>query len=889
MAPIFFRRSLLALTIAGIATPALATQIALTNSGITLENAAYNENTEVTGNYDRNDLARQEGAVAIKGTTFEKDLTINANISGSTEKNSDQAEHPDYQYVYGIGLNVYEPVFDKDDPTAISAETKVKGDLVNNADVSINGAGARALLIHNDVVIEGSVINNGSLEAHWDDSHHRTASGIGIAGTAEALGSAPVINGDLINSTSGKIITSGKDSVGINLEGAKITGKLINNGEIIVNGEESKGIELDALVVDYNNWLSRNTEIHSIENNGKIIATGDSTKGIYIRGTKFIEQGYPEGVYSDQVKIVNNGEINAATGIYVDNDQNSFIFVDNSGIIKSDQSAIDAKGAVALDFLGGEISGRLTNLYLIEVSGDATYNGLNNNEFDIIVDNIPDEAKQLGLGWVEIGGDNNPVTLKLGKEHTSIKGSLYINQGSSVELNISEKTQADKPILLVSGIAELSEGSSIKLSTQSEDFVVGGKKYVLLQAGEIQNKGVEITSSSLLLNIEDFDVTSTEVVATVSSKSKDEVEDVIEDIGGSDNAQKAGANFGEVAALLAERDPSDPVFLAYMAASEDPEALMALTEQFSAEVNGGNTHAALTNITQINNTVSNRTASIRGASSGDALQETGAWVQTLYSDASQNKRDGVAGFNAYSRGIALGADGKLNDQLTLGLAYSFLHTSVNSKNGNKTDVDGNALTLYAGFEEGNYFVDSNISYGFNKNKSHRSIANTRAKGTYDSKTLSADVTAGYTYNVNSQLALEPRATARYARIDIDSFREKGSSAALKTKHQRYEVAELGAGARLVGNFPMGNGMLQPQLTAMAYHDLAADRIKSTSTFVLGNTPFVSQGAKAVRNSYEATVGADYRLGALTLGANYSYTGKTSYHSDTVTAKVRYDF
>lgn len=70
------------------------------------------------------------------------------------------------------------------------------------------------------------------------------------------------------------------------------------------------------------------------------------------------------------------------------------------------------------------------------------------------------------------------------------------------------------------------------------------------------------------------------------------------------------------------------------------------------------------------------------------LQHTGVWAQALYSDANQDLRDGVAGFNAYNRGIALGADGKLTDQLTLGVAYSFLHTSVNSDSGNTTDVGG---------------------------------------------------------------------------------------------------------------------------------------------------------------------------------------------------------
>ena len=167
-------------------------------------------------------------------------------------------------------------------------------------------------------------------------------------------------------------------------------------------------------------------------------------------------------------------------------------------------------------------------------------------------------------------------------------------------------------------------------------------------------------------------------------------------------------------------------------------------------MNGGATQAATSGQTLVSNVTGNRTSSLRGASSGDVLQNTGLWAQALYSDANQDLRDGVAGFNAYSRGIAIGADGKLTDQLTLGVAYSFLHTSVNSDSGNTTDVDGNALTLYSGFEQGNYFVDANLSYGLNDNESKRRIASTTAKGDYDSQVLGANVVGGYTYHLNEQ-------------------------------------------------------------------------------------------------------------------------------------------
>lgn len=270
-------------------------------------------------------------------------------------------------------------------------------------------------------------------------------------------------------------------------------------------------------------------------------------------------------------------------------------------------------------------------------------------------------------------------------------------------------------------------------------------------------------------------------------------------------------------------------------------------------------------------------------------RKQGVWVQALYSDANQDLRDGVAGYNAYSRGIAIGADGKLNDQLTLGVAYSFLNTDVNSENGNETEVDGHAFTLYSGYELGRYFVDSSLTYGVNSNEGSRYVLGENAKSDYDSSVLGLNITGGYSYSISDNLVLEPRLAARYSRIDIDSYREKNATLALAIEDQRYEVIELGAGLRVAAQYPLGRGTLEPQAKLMAYHDFAADQASSTSAFVLGGTPFVTSGAKPARNSYEAGIGADYRLGQFTIGLGYDYVGKSDFNADTFTAKVRYDF
>lgn len=315
-----------------------------------------------------------------------------------------------------------------------------------------------------------------------------------------------------------------------------------------------------------------------------------------------------------------------------------------------------------------------------------------------------------------------------------------------------------------------------------------------------------------------------------------------------------------------------------------------VAEQMTPDVDGAAANVATQGLALISGVTSSRTSAIRGQSSGAALAETGVWAQGLYSDARQGTRNDVAGYNAYTSGMAIGADAKVTDSLTVGVAYGYMDSTVNSKRGNTTEVDGHSFTVYTGYELGNYFVDSSLIYSKNENNSKREILNTTAKGTYDSNTLGLSVLGGYDFQLDG-MTVSPLVGMNYSNTKLDGYTEKGSAAALRNGSQRYEIAELGAGARLSASYPLGQGRLEPQVQAMVYHDFAADSAKSTSTFVnaVGGSSFVAYGAKPQRTSYQTNVGADYKIGAFTVGGSYGYTGKKGFDSDTFAAKVRYDF
>lgn len=869
MASMLFRKTLLALAVATTALPAHAQTVQLTNSGFKSENQTYADSLEITGSYSG--TAGENDPIEFNGSHLQQDLILNATINSTGD------------FAGGVDMDAYET------PTAW-INNRIDGNLIHKGSISAVGGGANALRI-DPAVIGGSVINEGLLSAKGepleDGGAVDIATGIDMSGSTR-------IKGDLINAASGRIIVEGEDATGIYLTGGQIVGKVINNGLIQAGGEDSVGLEVAG---GFNGTTYAGTKLLGIENNGTIIATGADANGIRITRANFSTIAN---------HIVNTGTIQATdAAIYITANEadgqpggRARVHIVNSGTLISNDEAIDAsdsQSAVYVRLLdGSKVTGNLINLNDLYITGDVQFTGTD-SQADGANIRLSHQYSAVDIGNPSFGH----TRLNLLGTHTSIDGRVYVANDTTLVLNLSSATRPDTPVLSVSDFIRFSKDSQIQLAAQGSDFSANAVQYKLIQAGELvvtddnddvdPNGKLNLTSSSALLNIDSYTLEDNTLVATVTAKGQEQVEEIVVGNGGSANGQKAIGSLVNDGVInrIREQNPNDPFLQTLLNTSEADLARIA--EQLTPETNGSATQAATTSQNLVSNVTGSRTSSLRGASSGDAFKEAGVWVQSLYSDATQDLRDGVAGYNAYSRGVAVGADGKLNDQLTLGLAYSFINTDVNGKSGNKTEVDSHAFTFYGGYELGNYFLDGSLTYGVNDNDSKRRIAGTQAKASYDSDLLGLNLVGGYTWKINPQMLVEPRLAARYSQVNIDGYREKGSSAALKVEDQRYEAIELGAGVRVAGSFNLGAGTLEPQVRLMAYHDFAADEASSTSTFLLGSTPFVTSGAKAVRNSYEAGIGTDYKLGAVTLGVNYDYIGKSGFDADVFSAKVRYDF
>lgn len=857
-----FQKSLLAIMVGAISTQVLAVEVDLGAGKTQFVSETYNESLILTGQTTQITTPTHSppAGLGVADTHIQGSLINRADITLESQGNTIRAIAIDPMFWTG--------------PANLNPGT-VTGDVIQAGNVLMRNGSYEGLEI-GATTIGGSVINSGTI---------RSTPPVGTVTTPGYLGGGEgiylhgtTIAGDVSNT--GVIDMAGPDAIGLVLDvnsgtPTTIGGKLLNSGSITATGDGAWGVEVETA-----------TNPLRIENSGLVSANGNEAKGLtfyagtvdYILNTGIIEAkgasanafdfsgaSFAQNSATGARGIVNRGLIAAdGTAIQVDAAKQVATFEINqqAGEIRSNSgTAIDAANLAALNWTGGNIVGDLLNLNAVNIDGQANFSG-----------------KRI-IAPVSV----NSGSLNLAAPGTAITGNLNVASGAGIDMHLSDSVVPTTPYLTVNGVARFAPSSKLTVSAQPGDFARthNGTQYTLLQATSVQNNGLSVASSSSLLNVLSYSADAQTVKAVVAVKDNQQVQQDLAGVGASAASATAVNTFKN--GVLGQLGQDDQVFQA-LANAGTAQQLAQVGDQLKPDVNRGALDVALSGQTVVNGAIFNRLTDQR-----ESHQVGGVWVQGLSSNMDQDGRGGDNGYSANSSGMAVGVDGRVNDTTTLGVAYSYLNSNIHSDLGNKTDVEGHALSLYGNWSLQNWFADASLSYGHNDNDSKRHIAGTTAKGSYDSNVLSASVIGGYSFKPSQAVVIEPRVAARYSNVRMDGYDEKGSSASLSTRSQRYEVGELGAGVRLAGHLPMGAGSLQPEATLMAYHDLMGDRVAQTSSFVAGGSAFTVTGASVARDSYEASVGVNYQVSDFTVGASYTRQARSGFDADGVMLKARYAF
>lgn len=844
--------------------------------------------TEIaTGTYDRINLVnngqRDEGQGGVKadGPQVAGDFTSNSNFALTGD------------FVTGITID--------DD----SQKGNIGGSFTNNGNINATGYNASGVLIADTVIGQdgvvddaiGNFVNNGNITV-TDQS--------GVAAT-DSQGGVVLehvrLTGDLINK--GVIDVAADGIAGIKVDGqdknsadtfkyARIDRDVVNDGVIKATGDGARGIELSMVNfgqdVENNGTISVSgedsvalrldrTDYNRVINTGSISASGEGAIGIEIRESF----GNPLLLHADSASngqnpqyLMKNGIINEGTivsdgvGIKITNDllqtgegetsnvDNFYRITQNSGLISGAESAIDGNGQANLYLNGGSIVGNIEGIRAAFVNGNVSISSalIEANSLDVVTGNL----------YVA--------------EVTNVTGDMFVRNAAGLSLFVNDSTDPSKGIVSVDGKLTLEQGSVVGVTTNPGAFNKETTKYVLISAGELENLGAQVKSVTPLLSVTNVTWSDTSLTADVGLATGEEAGGGLSAIGVDANGLAASKAF--IDGVLSKLPTNSNLYQTFINAND--AQLRRLATSLQPETNRAAQSASLAATGLTASAIGNRAASV-GANSGDALVETGAWVKVLHGNSDQGSRSGIAGYDANSNGLIIGADGKLNEQTTLGLAFSHVHTNVSGDNGNDTEVNTNLLSAYGSWEQGPVSVLGSLSYGKGDNESKRYVAGERAKGKYDSTVLAADLSAGYKIALNENLNVIPTLATRYSKVEIDSFSEKGTGAALRSGSQSLEVFDVGGGFKLEGQY----GNFKPTARLMAFHDFAQDNANTTSSFVLGGTTFATTGAPATKWTYETGVGLEWTKGQYTVGASYDYTRKADFHADTFALTGRIDF
>ncbi len=790
--------------------------------------------------------------------------------------------------------------------------------LVNEG--SLSAPQSRGISVNN-TIISGELRNSGSIDS-LNSGIYLLNSAAGYLNNSGAINVSEghgikVIGGGFaggVTNDTGATLTAGHHGISLD-QVTLVNGSLLNRGAIVAgtanaegNGMEAFNSTINGLVVNADGAtidaaaggivLDNTTGVTNVVNAGTISAGGvgitvanTAVSGV-TQNTGTVSGGAFSGVISqgDDTRDVETQQL-----AFDLRTQANPVKLENTGIINGDilgRSLRDELGDV-LTLAGGELNGDVHDIEETNVTGTIS---LNNTFFSF---NNSSTLTVTETGSLQMG-DTSLVSVQGGYQQV---GQL-----------IFEVDEASRPftqaIVDVTDVAEIADGSAFEMSLKNNDLrslnpVDGaGRDIVLVEADNgatVDVDAVTITDNTILLNTlvgqRDSD---RQVVANVSVADTG----LLAASGGADvNAQnairalQATNSEGLIELYDSNRALYDQLFEGSATDFADfAERLVASPETGIAAGQSAQAEAV--------NTILTRIAELRtgaaGISAGDDedagtdIRPDSLWIRAIYSDGKQDAtRHNGSDFNEYSlrsSGFTIGADKDVSDTLTLGVGVTLANSTANergSRQGANSETKTVLGSVYAGWRDQDYFADASVSMG----KGSTDLNSTEWEADYDSSQIGVSVLAGKSilFNNNDTL-VEPRVGLNYTRLKSDKYSYEGATGTETIGSQNLETLELGAGVRLVTGIEMGDALLLPEASLMAWHDFKADGVEVDVAFETGGGSFTYFGPETEKTRYQAGVGAEYLMdNNFSVSVNYEHNWQDGFKADTVVAKLRYDF
>ena len=846
-----------------------------TNNSAIQGGAIYNKGTMNIGSgteFSNNTTTSMGGSIFNDSTGVIGDIanTSFKNNNATAYKGSDVAGTSD---VFAQGAAIYNK----------GSIGNISGDFIGNtaktqsetATKATANGGALALYQSTIDSITGNFKNNSAI-AEIVGSDHNYASDM-ISGSK------------LVSAGGGAIHIEGKWASGQDTKIGDITGNFVNNkatgdayangGAIYIKAGPNTDVSIDTITGDFTNnsavATTTDTDVEKASTGGAISSkiSGDKNATVNVIGNftgNFVSTNvtnalggavYNEGDFGVSGNFTNNKVISQSGSALGGAIYNTGDFTVNSGSQFSGNSAVQ----------GGAIYNKGTmNI------ADTTFSGNSSNGTGGAIHNLANRT-------INLSGTNTFS----GNTAGGVKNDIH-NDGT---LNVSGLLALDGGIT-GTGTVNFLDGSSLKAALNSETAIItagtitGQTAFVLetgSEGGTIKLEGTQDSFSFASNSL--YDITNENGTYTFAKKDSAAI---------AESTGATGVVADTIAAVTSGTSSLDEFNVVAenintMLQSSDTEVVAAGVQAAKAlaQVEAPVVQAQVTQtVSQIlaaaGSRLSGGSTVSTGESSGDfALGKGSVWAKGLYN---KSKYSGTDGFDAYSRGIALGAEAQITDSVKVGLGYAYTNSDI-KPDLRKTDIDSNSALLYGEYKPNNWYVNGIASYTWGRYDEHR-YATTDVSGKYDVNTIALQAMTGYDIHMDA-LTFTPEAGLRYMNIDQKAYTDSIGSHIAGNSSDIF-TGVLGAKAVYDWNIT-DNILLKPQVRAAITYDFVRDN--ATAVMSLANGSVIATDSKALKR-----FGTEFAVGLTTdiadnleMGIFWEGKFRNDYTDNTGMINVKYNF
>jgi len=386
-------------------------------------------------------------------------------------------------------------------------------------------------------------------------------------------------------------------------------------------------------------------------------------------------------------------------------------------------------------------------------------------------------------------------------------------------------------------------------------------------------------------------------------------------------ASELGVNTNKATGLLQARNAAaaantagtdtaaiDAIFNVLNAQSgQSATADTAFTNQVAPQTDtiAGSTVAAKAVTSGVQNVISTRLASLRsgdaystGVVTGSGMSANSGFMQAFGSIVEQKNKGNEFGYDADTKGFAIGFDGKIDGGAVIGISYAHSDADVDGKGTSKAknDIKTDSISLYADYATKDGYVEGSITYGKSDNKGSRVIDTGGLSRTYtsnyDSEQSSFRLFGGIPQSLGSGAFFTPFAGATISQIKADAYTETSTTAndSLRLRVAQDTVnSQVGTiGIKYHEAIKDGKTTFTPEVKLALNNEFGDGNITTTNTYQGGGTSFKNSTA-IERTSATAGVGLNISSDNVSFNIGYEADVRDKYLGHSAQAKITAKF